>query len=50
MEIETYQDHRIAMAFTIAGLVADGDVLLDDPECISISYPEFYKELARLKQ
>ena len=49
-EIETFHDHRIAMTFTIAGLVADGDVVLDDPECISISYPEFYDELARLKQ
>ena len=49
-EIETFHDHRIAMAFTIAGLVADGNVVLDDPECISISYPEFYDELIRLKQ
>ncbi len=50
VEIETFNDHRIAMAFTIAGLVADGDVVLDNQECISISYPEFYYELARLKQ
>ncbi len=49
-EIETYHDHRIAMAFTIAELVADGNVVLDDPGCISVSYPEFYDELARLKQ
>ena len=49
-EIETYHDHRIAMAFTIAELVADGNVVLDDPDCISVSYPEFYDELARLKQ
>ncbi len=49
-EIETFHDHRIAMAFTIAGLVADGDVILDHPECASISYPEFYDELERLAQ
>jgi len=49
-EIETFHDHRIAMAFTIAGLVSDGDVILDYPECASISYPEFYDELERLKQ
>jgi 3-phosphoshikimate 1-carboxyvinyltransferase len=48
--IETFHDHRIAMAFTIAGLVSDGDVVLDHPECASISYPEFYDELERLKQ
>jgi 3-phosphoshikimate 1-carboxyvinyltransferase len=48
-EIETFHDHRIAMAFTIAGLVADGNVVLDHPDCASISYPEFYDELERLK-
>ena len=49
-EIETFHDHRIAMAFTIAGLVANGDVMLDYPECPSVSFPEFYNELERLKQ
>ncbi|MDC1038391.1 3-phosphoshikimate 1-carboxyvinyltransferase [Candidatus Marinimicrobia bacterium] len=48
--IETFHDHRIAMAFTIAGLVSDGDVTLDHPKCASISYPEFYDELERLRQ
>ena len=48
--IETFHDHRIAMAFAIVGLVADGDVVLDHPECASISFPEFYNELERLKQ
>jgi 3-phosphoshikimate 1-carboxyvinyltransferase len=47
--IETFHDHRIAMAFTVAGLIADGDVILDHPECASISYPEFYVELERLQ-
>jgi 3-phosphoshikimate 1-carboxyvinyltransferase len=47
--IETFHDHRIAMAFTIAGLFSDGDVVLDHPECASISYPEFYDELGRLQ-
>ena len=48
--IETFHDHRIAMAFTVAELIADGDVVLDHPECASISFPEFYDELDRLKQ
>ena len=48
--IETFHDHRIAMAFTVAELIADGDVVLDHPECASISFPEFYDELYRLKQ
>ena len=49
-KIETFHDHRIAMAFSIAGLVADGKMILDHPECVSISYPEFYDELERIKQ
>ncbi len=48
--IETFHDHRIAMAFTIAGLVTNGDVVLDHPECASISFPEFYDVLENLKQ
>ena len=49
-KIETFHDHRIAMAFAIAGLVAHGKLILDHPECASISYPEFYDELERMKQ
>jgi 3-phosphoshikimate 1-carboxyvinyltransferase len=49
-DIETFHDHRIAMAFTIAGLVTNGDVVLDHPECVSISFPEFYDVLENLKQ
>ena len=48
--IETFHDHRIAMAFTIAGLVTNGDVILDHSECASISFPEFYDVLENLKQ
>ena len=47
--IETFHDHRIAMTFTIAGFVSDGETVLDHPECASISYPEFYDELGRLQ-
>jgi 3-phosphoshikimate 1-carboxyvinyltransferase len=36
------------MAFTVAGLIADGNVILDYPECAFISYPEFYDELDNL--
>ena len=49
-KIETFHDHRIAMAFAIAELVAHGKMVLDHPECASISYPEFYDELERVKQ
>ena len=44
-KIETFNDHRIAMAFTIAGLIAEGETVLDNPECASISNPDFYNVL-----
>jgi len=47
-EIQSYHDHRIAMAFSIAGLVADGETTIHDAECVSISYPNFYETLKGL--
>lgn len=44
-QIKTYNDHRLAMSFAIAGLAADGVTTLDNPECVSISYPEFYQDI-----
>ncbi|WP_448583803.1 3-phosphoshikimate 1-carboxyvinyltransferase [Thermocrinis sp.] len=46
--IKTYADHRIAMSFSIAGLIAEGDTIIDDPDCVAVSYPEFYKHLEEL--
>jgi 3-phosphoshikimate 1-carboxyvinyltransferase len=46
--IESFHDHRIAMAFSIAGLVAEGETVINDSECVSISYPEFFKTLREL--
>jgi 3-phosphoshikimate 1-carboxyvinyltransferase len=39
-------DHRIAMAFAVAGLVADGETVIDGAEWADISYPGFFAELA----
>ncbi len=39
--IKTYHDHRIAMAFTVAGLNAGRYNSLDNEDCINISFPEF---------
>lgn len=47
-EIKTFHDHRIAMAFTIAGLVADGETVIHDSECVNVSYPNFYETLKEL--
>lgn len=47
-KIETFGDHRIAMAFTIAGLAANVAVKLDNPDCVNISFPEFYSFLSKV--
>ncbi|HEX3465426.1 MAG TPA: 3-phosphoshikimate 1-carboxyvinyltransferase [Candidatus Elarobacter sp.] len=39
--IETKGDHRIAMAFAVAGRAAGVDVRLDDPDCVAVSFPGF---------
>ncbi len=46
--IKTHQDHRIAMAFAIAGLVADGETIIEDAECVAVSYPNFFIDLDRM--
>lgn len=48
--IDTKLDHRIAMTFAIAGILADGETTLQNPECVTISYPEFYNDLKRCIQ
>ena len=46
--IKTYSDHRIAMSFTVAGLLSDARNTLDDEDCINISFPEFNKVLTQV--
>ena len=40
--IDSHNDHRIAMAFSIAALIADGETEIDGSECVAISFPEFF--------
>jgi 3-phosphoshikimate 1-carboxyvinyltransferase len=47
--INSFNDHRIAMAFAVAGLFADGPVTIQRPECAAISFPGFFEALYRLK-
>lgn len=44
-KIQTENDHRIAMAFAIAGLIAQGETTFDNPKCVDISYPTFFDTL-----
>jgi 3-phosphoshikimate 1-carboxyvinyltransferase len=47
-EIDPRGDHRIAMAFAVAGLAAQGETSILEPECAGVSYPSFYTEVRRL--
>ena len=46
--IHTLLDHRIAMAFSIAALVADGVTKILDSHCVDVSYPTFYDTFENL--
>lgn len=46
--INPHQDHRIAMAFTILGLVADGETTINNAECVTKSYPGFWDDMEAL--
>ncbi len=46
--IHTLLDHRIAMAFSIAALIADGTTKILDSHCVDVSYPSFYDTFENL--
>ena len=46
--IDSKLDHRIAMSFAIAGMNAEGITEIKEAECVNISYPDFYRDLAAL--
>lgn len=41
-KIDPHGDHRIAMAFTVAGLIAEGETEIEDAGCVGVSCPEFF--------
>ena len=45
--VHGWDDHRIVMALTLAGMVA-GDTTIDTTESVSISYPDFFKDMCSL--
>jgi 3-phosphoshikimate 1-carboxyvinyltransferase len=47
-EIEPRGDHRIAMAFAVAGLAAEGNTVIRDSDCAGVSFPTFFEELNRM--
>jgi len=49
-ELDSFSDHRIAMAFAVAALRADGETVLRGAEAAAISYPAFFETLERLTE
>jgi len=47
-EIESFGDHRIAMAFAVAGLLAEGETTIKGGECVDVSFPGFFEILAEV--
>lgn len=43
--VNSFHDHRIAMAFSILGLISEENIKIKDADCAYISYPEFYEHL-----
>ena len=48
-QCDSRDDHRMAMSLAIAGMAAKG-VEISTPECVNISYPNFFKEVSALEQ
>lgn len=46
--IQTYNDHRMAMAFSLVGLKTDG-ITIENPSCVTKTFPDFFKVLASLR-
>ena len=49
-KLDSFGDHRIAMAFSVAALAAGGECVIENAEAASVSYPEFYDTLRSITQ
>ncbi|HRY29271.1 MAG TPA: 3-phosphoshikimate 1-carboxyvinyltransferase [Elusimicrobiota bacterium] len=48
-EVDSFNDHRMAMAFAVAGLIADGNTSIRNADCVDISFPTFWEEFEKLR-
>ena len=48
-EIETYNDHRMAMSMALIGLKVPG-IVIKNPGCVAKTYPRFWEDLEKLRQ
>jgi len=46
--VDSYGDHRMAMALAVTGLCAEGETVIKGAECVGISFPEFFEKLEEL--
>ena len=46
-QIRTYDDHRMAMSFAVAGLITPG-IVIEDPDCVAKTWPGFFDMLESL--
>ncbi len=47
-KVDSFGDHRIAMAFAVAALFAEGETEIVDADCAKVSFPEFFQVLAEI--
>ena len=47
-DVRTHGDHRLAMGFGVLGALTGGQIEVDDPDCVTVSYPGFWSDLERL--
>lgn len=48
-EVESHNDHRIAMALAVAGLMSDGEMRIHGAACVAKSYPDFFEQLESIR-
>jgi 3-phosphoshikimate 1-carboxyvinyltransferase len=46
--VVTHGDHRLAMAFGVLGALPGNEIAVDDPDCVAVSYPDFWSHLERV--
>lgn len=49
-EVESHNDHRIAMSMAVSALRSDGEVLIHNSECVAKSFPDFFAVLESLRK
>ncbi|EKD26742.1 MAG: hypothetical protein ACD_79C01040G0001, partial [uncultured bacterium] len=46
--VESYKDHRIVMSMALAGMMCDGETIINDAEHVKITYPEFVSDMQKM--